>query len=58
MELTYSLNEIKKVAAEFWEKAETGKVFAFHGEMGAGKTTFIHALCERCNQQSDLSHYK
>lgn len=46
MELTYSLNEINKAAAEFWEKAETGKVFAFHGEMGAGKTTFIHALCE------------
>ena len=46
MELTYSLNEINKVAAEFWVKAEGGKVFAFHGQMGAGKTTFIHALCE------------
>src|SRR5262249_191772 len=22
------------------------KVFAFHGQMGAGKTTFIHALCD------------
>lgn len=46
MVLTYSLNETNKAAAEFWEKAENGKVFAFHGEMGAGKTTFIHALCE------------
>ena len=36
MELTYSLNEINKVAAEFWVKAEGGKVFAFHGQMGAG----------------------
>jgi len=27
-------------------KAAAGKtVLAFHGEMGAGKTTFIHALC-------------
>lgn len=46
MELIYSLNEINKAAVEFWEKAESGKIFAFHGEMGAGKTTFIHALCE------------
>jgi tRNA threonylcarbamoyladenosine biosynthesis protein TsaE len=22
------------------------RVFAFHGEMGSGKTTFIHALCQ------------
>lgn len=46
MELIYSLNEINKAAVEFWEKTGSGKIFAFHGEMGAGKTTFIHALCE------------
>lgn len=23
----------------------SSKVFAFHGQMGTGKTTFIHALC-------------
>ena len=26
--------------------AGDAKVVAFHGEMGAGKTTFIHALCD------------
>ena len=46
MELIYSLNEINKAAVEFWEKTGSGKIFAFHGEMGTGKTTFIHALCE------------
>jgi tRNA threonylcarbamoyladenosine biosynthesis protein TsaE len=46
MELKFSLDTIKETAAEFWKMAGDAKVFAFHGEMGAGKTTFIHALCE------------
>jgi len=31
---------------EFWQLYKDKKVFAFEGEMGAGKTTFIHALCD------------
>ena len=46
MELIYSLDAINTAAVEFWEKAGSGNIFAFHGQMGAGKTTFIHALCE------------
>ena len=46
MEWLFNLGEIKKVAAEFWQAAGEGKVIAFHGKMGAGKTTFIHALCD------------
>ena len=46
MELIFSLNAINTVAVAFWEKAGSGNIFAFHGQMGAGKTTFIHALCE------------
>ncbi len=45
MELTFILNDIQTAAKEFWKQAAEKKVFAFHGEMGAGKTTFIHALC-------------
>lgn len=46
MEWNFSLENINTVAKEFW-KATAGKtVFAFHGAMGAGKTTFIHALCD------------
>lgn len=30
----------------FWQEANDDRVFAFHGEMGSGKTTFIHALCD------------
>jgi tRNA threonylcarbamoyladenosine biosynthesis protein TsaE len=46
MELTFSLHDINAVAKDFWEKVEGKTVFAFHGLMGAGKTTFIHALCD------------
>lgn len=42
----FSLDEIKNFARRFWEEAGDARVFAFHGPMGAGKTTFIHALCE------------
>lgn len=31
---------------QFWKLAGDANVFAFHGSMGAGKTTFIHALCD------------
>ena len=44
--LTYKLNEIKDAAKKFWLMIGNKKVIAFHGKMGSGKTTFIHALCE------------
>jgi tRNA threonylcarbamoyladenosine biosynthesis protein TsaE len=46
MELIFSLDEIKETATSFWKSVKNKTVFAFHGEMGAGKTTFIHALCD------------
>ena len=45
MELRFHLKEIEAAAEAFWRRFPAQKVFAFHGEMGAGKTTFIHALC-------------
>lgn len=49
MEWLFSLDNINMVAKEFWKATEGRLVFAFHGQMGAGKTTFIHALCEAKN---------
>ena len=46
VELTYKLSEIKDAAAKFWSAMDDRKVVAFHGKMGAGKTTFIHGLCD------------
>ena len=41
-----SLDEIGKAAQEFVAAMGDRKVFAFYGKMGAGKTTFIKAICE------------
>ena len=46
MEPGFSLDNIKETATLFWKSVENTTVFAFHGNMGAGKTTFIHALCD------------
>lgn len=46
MELLFSKDQIKQAAVETWKQNKAKKIWAFHGEMGAGKTTFIHALCE------------
>jgi tRNA threonylcarbamoyladenosine biosynthesis protein TsaE len=46
MELKFSLDNIKEIATLFWKSTSDATVFAFHGNMGAGKTTFIHALCD------------
>ncbi|MCK4879087.1 MAG: tRNA (adenosine(37)-N6)-threonylcarbamoyltransferase complex ATPase subunit type 1 TsaE [Bacteroidales bacterium] len=40
-----SLQEIDAAARSFLEEAGEAAVIAFSGEMGAGKTTFIQALC-------------
>ena len=45
MQVIYELKNIGETAAFFVKTFRSSKVFAFHGEMGAGKTTFIHAVC-------------
>ena len=46
MDFEFTRENILQVAATFWKLAGDASVVAFHGEMGAGKTTFIHALCD------------
>ena len=40
------LDQIREVAREFIHLMGDSTVFAFYGSMGAGKTTFIKAVCE------------
>lgn len=41
-----SLDNIREAAKQFIAVMEDNTVFAFYGKMGAGKTTFIKAICE------------
>lgn len=41
-----SLEQINEAAREFIANIGSDTVFAFYGKMGAGKTTFIKAVCE------------
>lgn len=42
----FALEEIDRIAAGFAPHLKQHRVLAFHGEMGAGKTTFIAAVCK------------
>lgn len=44
--LLKSLTDLDAVAKMFIESMGNRKVFAFYGEMGAGKTTIITAICK------------
>ena len=47
MEIRISnLDNIREAARQFIENIGDHRVFAFYGKMGAGKTTFIKAICE------------
>lgn len=45
MEFVINVEQLDDFAAKFWDLVKDARVFAFHGEMGAGKTTVISALC-------------
>ncbi len=55
MQKTYSEAELKEVAAWLWQLMPPHKVAALHGQMGTGKTTLVHALCDHLNVQDAVS---
>ena len=50
MQFNFSLSTLNAVAQQVWNLGKDYKVWAFYGEMGTGKTTFIHCLCEEVLQ--------
>ncbi len=55
MELNFTLDTIANTAAQFITIAAGRRVIALHGEMGAGKTTFVHAVCDQLGVKSGVA---
>ena len=47
MNRTFALEEIGAVAKDLLQQVGQVTVIAFHGELGAGKTTFVRAVCSQ-----------
>lgn len=50
-----SLNELSLTVKSFLADFSSSRIFAFHGELGAGKTTFIKALCAELGVNDAMS---
>ncbi len=55
MDVLFTLSQIKTAAASFLNEVKNSNVVALHGEMGAGKTTFVHAVCDELGVQNTVS---
>lgn len=55
MDSKFDLRDIDQAAEKFLHDIQTHSVIAFYGEMGAGKTTFINALCRQLQVSDAVS---
>ena len=50
-----NLSDIEDVEREFLKQTSGTQVYAFYGSMGAGKTTFISALCKVMGVEDEVA---
>ncbi len=51
----HTLDDINEAAKKFVAVMDQNTVFAFRGKMGAGKTTFIKAVCEELGVEDAIT---
>lgn len=54
MDMIFKLQEITTAASIFLKNIAPHKIIALHGEMGAGKTTFVHAACYQLGVKENM----
>ena len=55
MDVLFTLPQIQSAAAAFLAAIKNSNVIGLHGEMGAGKTTFVHAVCNELGVANAVS---
>ena len=50
-----SLDDLEFAAKELIAEFKNDRVFAFYGKMGAGKTTFIQAICKELGSEDNVT---
>jgi len=55
MKIEYTLSDLSAAARQFLQAIGDARIVAFYGAMGAGKTTFISALCRELGVQDDVN---
>lgn len=53
--INYTLEDIDQAATDIWQAGKDYAVWSFKGDMGAGKTTLIAAICRQLGVEDPVS---